>query len=138
MLPDGVLFESLSFLYPPVTHFFDLKFLMENRPFFRPRFFILTDGWDGWMDGWIGLDGILLRSLVQLEHLAVLKTSTIPSASTMSLQLFENVRTNLKNIHVFGEYCNNKKTKQIFVPEFDKGQIAHTCVGDESFLFRTV
>ena len=60
------------------------------------------------MDGWIGLDG------------------------------FENVRKDLKNIHVFGEYCNNKKTKQIFVPEFDIGQIAHTCVGYESFLFRTV
>ena len=27
---------------------------------------------DGW-DGWIGLDWILLRTLVQLEHLAVLK-----------------------------------------------------------------
>ena len=55
MLPDGVPFESLSFLYSPPTHFFDFKFLMENRPFFRPRFFILTDGmgWDG-MDGRVG------------------------------------------------------------------------------------
>ena len=70
MLPDGVPFESLSFLYSPPTHFFDFKFLMENRPFFRPRFFYF-DGWDGmgrdgmeWngmgWDGmgwdWIGLD----------------------------------------------------------------------------------
>ena len=56
MLPYGVPFESLSFLYSPPTHFFDFKFLMENRPFFRPRFFILTDGTDG-MDG-MGWDGM--------------------------------------------------------------------------------
>ena len=55
MLPYGVPFESLSFLYSTPTHFFDFKFLMENRPFFRPRFFILTDGMDGWMDGWDGM-----------------------------------------------------------------------------------
>ena len=81
MLPYGVPFESLSFLYSPPTHFFDFKFLMENRPFFakntnllaltnltynrysipsgsstdlhkEARSAVLTDGWmDGW-DGW--------------------------------------------------------------------------------------
>ena len=66
MLPDGVPFESLSFLYPPPTHFFDLKFPMENRPFFCPRFFILTDGmgWDG-MDG-MGWDGWMVGPLFVL------------------------------------------------------------------------
>ena len=69
MLLDGVPFESLSFLYPPPTHFFDLKFLMENRPFFRPRFFILTDGWDG-MDG---TDGRMVGPLFFFAH--ILKTT---------------------------------------------------------------
>ena len=54
MLPYGVPFDSLSFLYLTPTHFFDLKFPIGNRPFFRPRFFILTDGW---MDGWWMGDG---------------------------------------------------------------------------------
>ena len=60
MLPDGVAFDSLSFLYVTPPRFFDLKFLMEYRPFFRPRFFILTDGMDGmgWM-GWDGMDGLV-------------------------------------------------------------------------------
>ena len=40
MLPYGVPFDSLSFLYLTPTHFFDLKFPIGNRPFFRPRFFI--------------------------------------------------------------------------------------------------
>ena len=47
MLPYGVPFESLSFLYSTPTHFFDFKFLMENRPFFRLRFFI-TRCWSYW------------------------------------------------------------------------------------------
>ena len=42
MLPYGVPFDSLSFLYVTPSHFFDLKITTCNRPFFRPRFCILT------------------------------------------------------------------------------------------------
>ena len=52
MLPYGVPIDSINIYIFPYKHFFDVKFLMENRPFFRSRFFILTDGM-GWM-GWTG------------------------------------------------------------------------------------
>ena len=59
MLPYGVPFDSLSFLYLTLGHFFDFKILLGLSRFLGPRFFILTDdgmGWMGWM-GWDGWDG---------------------------------------------------------------------------------
>ena len=94
-LPNGVPFESLSFLYPPPTHFFDFKFLMENRPFFRPRFFILTDGMDGWMDGWMdgmGWDGMDGRSTFffgpYLENYFIIFLNCSSSLKYMFLHIF--------------------------------------------------
>ena len=51
MLPYGVPFDSLSFLYPPSGHFFDFKNVLGLSRFLALRFFILTEGWMGWM-GW--------------------------------------------------------------------------------------
>ena len=43
MLPYGVPFDSLSFLYPPSGHFFDFKNLLGLSRFLTLQFFILTD-----------------------------------------------------------------------------------------------
>ena len=62
MLPYGVPFDSLSFLYLTSGHFFDFKNLLGLSLFLALRFFILTDdgmdGWMGWMDGW--MDGMVI------------------------------------------------------------------------------
>ena len=66
MLPQGVPFESLIIYIYPNKHFFDLKFSNEIGRFFRPQFFILTDGM-GWM-GWDGM-GWWVSQLVFLAHI---------------------------------------------------------------------
>ena len=47
MLPYGILFDSLSFLYPTSGHFIDFKITLLPWPFLTPPIFYI----DGWMDG---------------------------------------------------------------------------------------
>ena len=54
MLPYGVPFDSLSFLYLTLGHFFDFKNLMGLSRFLTPPIFYI----DGWMDGMDGMDGM--------------------------------------------------------------------------------
>ena len=61
MLPYGVPFESLSFLYPPPNSFFLLQIPYGESAFFLPAIFYI-DGWDGWDEwdgmGWMGWGGM--------------------------------------------------------------------------------
>ena len=55
MLPYGVPFDSLSFLYLTSGHFFDFEITLLPWPFLNPQIFYIDGRMDGM--GWDGMDG---------------------------------------------------------------------------------
>ena len=106
MLPYGVPFDSLSFLYLTSGHFFDFKNLQGLSRFLALRFFILTEGWDG-VDGVDGVDGMvgqLFFFCPYLENYYIFFLNCFSSLKYMFLHIFWNIRRKKIGIFFFSKY----------------------------------
>ena len=84
MLPYGVPFDSLSFLYLTSGHSFDFKNLVGLSRFLTPPIFYI----DGWMDGWDGMVGPLFFFGPYLENYFIIFLNFFSSLKYMFLHFF--------------------------------------------------
>ena len=143
MLPYGVPFDSLSFLYLTSGHFFDFKNLLGLSRFLALRFFILTEGWDGvdGMDGMGGMDGMdgmvgqLFFFCPYLENYYIFFLNCFSSLKYMFLHIFWNIRRKKSECSFF-QNISPKSTTTFFSKIFTRiSQISRKLLNIFSSLF---